>query len=130
MKILVPMCADIIHHGHINIITKVSELGEVTIGLSTDRFIKELKGKDPILTYDLRKIIVMSIKGVTDVIEMDGLDIPPGFGAVAHGDDWDPKYNLNGAIYIRVPSTKDVSSAIIKNMIAERNDRSSLSTVF
>ena len=34
--VYVPMAVDIVHPGHINIIKKASELGEVMVGLFTD----------------------------------------------------------------------------------------------
>ena len=37
--VYVPMAVDIVHPGHINIIKKASELGEVMVGLFTDEAI-------------------------------------------------------------------------------------------
>ena len=37
--VYVAMSADFLHHGHLNIIKKASELGVVTIGLLTDEAI-------------------------------------------------------------------------------------------
>ena len=37
IKVYLPMAADLIHNGHINIIKKASELGKVTVGLLTDK---------------------------------------------------------------------------------------------
>jgi len=36
-KVYVGMGTDLIHHGHINIIEKARELGEVTVGLLSDK---------------------------------------------------------------------------------------------
>ena len=41
--VYVGMCADLIHHGHINIITKASELGKVVVGLLTDEAVASYK---------------------------------------------------------------------------------------
>ncbi len=42
-KIYVSLSADNIHHGHINVISKASSLGDLTIGLLTDKAILSKK---------------------------------------------------------------------------------------
>ena len=41
--IFVPMCADFIHHSHINIINNAKKYGSMTIGLMTDKAILSYK---------------------------------------------------------------------------------------
>ena len=41
--VYLPMAADLIHNGHINIIKKASELGKVTVGLLTDKAVAKYK---------------------------------------------------------------------------------------
>ena len=60
-KVYVALSADILHHGHINIFNKASELGEITVGLLTDKAIAEHK-RLPFLDFNQRKIIVENIK--------------------------------------------------------------------
>jgi len=91
-KVYVAMGVDILHHGHINIIETARKLGEVTIGLMTDKSIASYK-RLPLLSYDQRKKIIENIKGVKDVIPQDTLDyssnikkLKPDF--VVHGTDW------------------------------------------
>ena len=57
-KVYVALSADILHHGHINIFNKASELGEITVGLLTDKAIAEHK-RLPFLDFNQRKIIVI-----------------------------------------------------------------------
>ena len=64
-KVYIGMSADIIHTGHLNIIKKGAELGEITIGLLTDKAIASYK-RLPHLTYEQRKEILNSIKGAID----------------------------------------------------------------
>ena len=47
--VYVGMSADLIHPGHLNIIREATQLGEVTIGLLTDKAIASYKR----LPYDL-----------------------------------------------------------------------------
>ncbi len=91
-KIYVALSADFIHPGHLNIIKKARELGNLTIGLLTDEAVASYK-KLPMFTYEQRKIIVENIKGVEQVIPQKSLDytnnlekIKPDY--VIHGDDW------------------------------------------
>jgi phosphoenolpyruvate phosphomutase len=86
------MSADIIHHGHINVIKEAAKLGEVTVGVLTDEVIASYK-RFPLLKFEQRKTIIESIKGVTQVVPQATLDyvanlrkIRPDY--VVHGDDW------------------------------------------
>jgi phosphoenolpyruvate phosphomutase len=91
-KVYLAMSADIIHHGHINVINKASELGELTVGVLTDEVVVGYK-RFPLLPFAERKAIIESIKGVDHVIPQDTLDyvtnllkLKPDY--VVHGDDW------------------------------------------
>ena len=134
-KVYIGMSADIIHPGHLNIIKKGQELGEVTIGLLTDKAISSYK-RLPYLTYDQRKEILNNIKGVERVVEQDSLDytenleiIKPDY--VVHGDDWkegiqkstrekviNTLKEWNGEV-IDVPYTKGINSTLLKEKIKE-----------
>ncbi|WP_461615727.1 phosphoenolpyruvate mutase [Clostridium sp. Marseille-QA1073] len=92
-KVYLAISADIIHNGHINIIKKASELGEVIVGVLTDEVIASYK-RFPILNYEQRKNIVENIKGVKCVVPQKTLDytenlllLKPHY--VVHGDDWE-----------------------------------------
>jgi len=91
-KVYVGMSADLIHPGHINIIKEATKLGEVTVGLLTDKAIASYK-RLPFLTYEQRKAVIEQIKGVEHVVPQKTLDytanireIKPDY--VVHGDDW------------------------------------------
>lgn len=129
------MSADIIHPGHLNIIKHGVELGEVTIGLLTDKAIASYK-RLPYLNYHQRKEVIENIKGVKKVIEQDSLDytknlikLKPDF--VVHGDDWQEgvqkqtRINVittlkewNGKL-IDVPYTKGINSTLLNKKIKE-----------
>ena len=91
-KVYVAMSADLIHPGHLNIISEARKLGEVTLGLLTDEAIASYK-RLPSLSYEQRKIIMENIKGVYQVVPQPTLDyvenlrrLKPDY--VVHGDDW------------------------------------------
>ncbi len=86
------MSADLIHHGHLNIIHEAMKLGEVTVGVLTDEAIASYK-RLPYLTYEQRAEIVSNIKGVERVVPQTTLDYVPNLEKlkpdyVVHGDDW------------------------------------------
>jgi len=86
------MSADIIHGGHINIIKKAAELGELTVGVLTDEAVASYK-RFPLLNYDERVKIIENIAGVAHVIPQDTLSYKKNLEALkpdflVHGDNW------------------------------------------
>ncbi len=121
------MNLDILHHGHINIISEAAKYGDVIIGLLTDKAIASFK-RLPYLNYDQRLKIIKNINGVKNVVKQEEWDYTnnlikykPDF--MVHGDDWlaTPmrKYRklaiealqTYGGKLIEVPYTKGVSSS-------------------
>ena len=90
--VYVGMSADLIHPGHINIIKEAAKLGELTVGLLTDKAIASYK-RLPYMTLEQRWSVVENIKGVSNVVEQSTLDYRPNLETlkpeiVVHGDDW------------------------------------------
>lgn len=88
------MCfsTDIIHGGHIEIIKKAAQLGEVTVGILTDEVVAGYK-RFPILSCEERKNIMQNIVGVSHVVEQTTLSYKDNIKKyrpdyVVHGDDW------------------------------------------
>ena len=91
-KVYVAMSADIIHPGHLNIISEAAKLGEVTVGVLTDSAIASYK-RLPYMNYEQRAAVVRALKGVADVIPQEQLDYIPNLlklkpDYVVHGTDW------------------------------------------
>ena len=91
-KVYIALSADILHRGHLNIINKAQEYGEVTVGVLTDSAIASYK-RLPFLGFEHRKLIVENIKGVYNVVAQETLDYVPNLTKikpdyVLHGDDW------------------------------------------
>ena len=135
-KVYVSLSADILHSGHINILTKASKYGDVTVGLMTDKAISEYK-KIPILNYHQRKIVVQSLSMVKNVIPQETKDYRPNLrilrpNYVIHGDDWKTgvlKESREQVIkelkkwsgkLIEFKYTKDISSTEIKKNVFTR----------
>ena len=86
------MSADLIHQGHLNIISEGCKLGKVIIGLLTDEAIASYK-RLPLIAFKERKLIVENLKGVDQVIPQTTLNYVPNLKIikpdyVVHGDDW------------------------------------------
>lgn len=56
-KVYIGLSADLIHPGHINVIKKAQEFGEVTLGLLTDQAIASYK-RLPMMNFEQRKAVV------------------------------------------------------------------------
>ncbi len=128
-KVYFGLTADILHHGHINLIEKARKYGTIIIGLLTDEAVANHK-KLPILNYEQRKKIIENIKGVSKVVPQNdwqySINIKkykPDF--MIHGDDWTqgPQLNLRknaikalkkcGGKLIELPYTKGISSTAL-----------------
>lgn len=134
-KVYIAMSADIIHHGHLKLIERAREYGDIVIGLHTDEVIAEY-WRAPVLNFDERKTIVSNIKGVSEVIEQNTLDQVPNLLKVKpeyvfHGDDWKEGIQKNlrkrvinvlaewGGELIEVPYTEGVSITNIEKALME-----------
>ena len=91
-KVYVGMVADILHHGHINILVIAHSKGDVTVGLLTDEAVSSYK-RTPVVPYKNRKEVISSIRYVKDVIPQNTLDYTENLlllkpDIVVHGSDW------------------------------------------
>lgn len=90
--VYVGMSADLIHPGHLNILQVARGLGSVVVGLLTDAAIASYK-RLPHMSFEQRKMVVESLKGVDRVVPQESLDYAPNLRLlrpdyVVHGDDW------------------------------------------
>lgn len=67
-RVMVDMSATLIHHGHIRLLQKASEIGDVVVALTTDDEIKRTKGYTPELNFEERKEILEAIRYVKEVV--------------------------------------------------------------
>lgn len=134
-SIYVGMSADLIHPGHLNILKKAAELGDVTIGLLTDAAIASYK-RVPYMTFEQRRQVVENLKGVTRVVPQETLDYVPNLKAlrpeyVVHGDDWregvqrETRQRVIAALaewggqLVEVPYTSGISSTALQKALKE-----------
>ena len=126
---------DLFHSGHVNFLSKVSKLGEVTVSLNTDEFILEYKGSLPVCSYDERKLVLENSIYVTNVVpNIGGADSKPSIenvnpDIIAIGTDWARKnyyeqmqftqdwLDEKNIMLLYVPYTRGISSTEIKKRL-------------
>lgn len=129
------MSADLIHPGHLNIIKEAAKLGEVIVGLLTDKAIASYK-RLPYMNYEQRYEVISNIKGVSKVIPQTTLDYVPNLlelkpDYVVHGDDWKEGVQAQirarivevmkewGGEVIDIPYTEGISSTALNKALKE-----------
>ena len=80
---------DVIHGGHMEIIHRAAQLGELTVGVLTDEVVASYK-RHPLLSCEERMKIVAGLKGVAHVIEQDGLGYAAPLRALRPWYPWRP----------------------------------------
>lgn len=139
--VYIALTADSIHHGHMRLIEKGRQLGDIIIGLISDKAVAEYK-RLPFLNFLQRKKILINLKGVKKVVPQNEWDysnnvkkIKPDY--LVHGDDWKVGYMSGirkkvikimksyGGKLIEIPYTKGISSAALidnQNQISSTPD--------
>lgn len=122
---------DVLHHGHINIISEAAKYGRLTVGLLTDEAISRNK-RVPLLQFDERKRILENIVGVNEVIIQEDWSYVANIKKIKpdyffHGDDWldGPLAAMRdeviaelatyGGELVEIPYTQGVSSSDLAN---------------
>ena len=131
-RIYIGLSLDIIHHGHINLIKKSCELGDLTVGLLTDKAITEQK-KLPLLDFNNRKKILENIKGIKKIVPQNEWNYSSNIlkykpDIMVHGDDWNltvsgkklkddsiKALNKINAKLVEIPYTKNISSTFLQD---------------
>jgi cytidyltransferase-like protein len=128
---------DLPHAGHVKFLQACSQLGELTVALNTDEFIKDYKGKAPVMSYEERHTVISEFGCVWEVIPNWGnefcvdvvAEVMPDI--IAIGSDWARKdyykqmgfdqdwLDSRGISLIYIPYTKGISSTELKARIAK-----------
>lgn len=133
--VYVGMSADLVHPGHLNILTEAKKLGTVVVGVLTDAAIASYK-RMPYMSYEQRAEVVANLRSVDKVIPQHSLDysenlisLKPDF--VVHGDDWKEGIQRKtrervievlsewGGELVEVPYTAGISSSQLNNALKE-----------
>ncbi|MCU1568623.1 MAG: glycerol-3-phosphate cytidiltransferase [Pseudarthrobacter sp.] len=122
---------DLFHIGHLNILRRLSELGDrLVVGVSTDEF-NALKFKKPVVPFEQRIEIVRSIRFVSEAIpentwEQKREDIQ-SYGATVFGigQDWKGKFDDLGdeVEVVYLPRTDGISTTELKRVLSAFDER-------
>lgn len=98
-QVYICFSTDIIHNGHLAILKRAAELGEVTAGILTDEAVAGYKHY-PLLPLEERVAMFRSLKYVSHVVVQASLDYTEVLerlrpDIVVHGDDWLVGYQAN-----------------------------------
>ncbi len=98
-QVYICFSTDIIHNGHLSILKKAADLGEVTVGILTDEVVASYKHY-PLIPLDERIAMFESLKYVSRVVVQESLDYTDILNQlrpdiVVHGDDWLVGYQAN-----------------------------------
>ena len=128
-KVYVNMIADLLHDGHIKIINKAAELGEVIVGVLSDDACEEIHDV-PFIDVKRRMGVLAQLKNVSYVVIQETPSLIANIrkyeiDAVVHGDDWQTgelsKYRTEvideGTEIHEFPYDKSISDANIKEAI-------------
>jgi glycerol-3-phosphate cytidylyltransferase len=122
---------DLFHIGHLNILKRLSDLGDrLIVGVSTDEF-NAIKGKKPVVPFEQRIEIVRAIRCVDmaipeqnwaqkrEDIEKYNADV---FGI---GEDWKGKFDdLEDKVeVVYLPRTSGISTTEMKRVLSAFDER-------
>lgn len=98
-QVYICFSTDILHNGHIRILQRAAELGEVTVGLLTDEVVASYKHY-PLIPLEERIAMFEGLKYVSRVVVQESLDYTDILNRlrpdiVVHGDDWLVGYQAN-----------------------------------
>ena len=114
---------DLLHYGHINLLRRAKSFGDyLIVGLSTDEFNLEMKGKECYFSYEQRKALLEAVRFVDLVIPETSWEQKARDVRLYHidlfvmGNDWEGKFD-GLREYCRVeylPRTPEISTSQMK----------------
>ena len=91
-KVYTVFTTEILHNVHIEIIKKAASLGELTVGVYSDRALEQL-GRVPIMKQEQRIVVFKALQGVANVVLQEEVSYVNNLNAlkpdiVVRGDNW------------------------------------------
>ncbi|HEY2847010.1 MAG TPA: D-glycero-beta-D-manno-heptose 1-phosphate adenylyltransferase [Pyrinomonadaceae bacterium] len=120
-------CFDLIHPGHVDLLTKARALGDkLIVGINSDRSVRAIKGSDrPLQDEAARRSVLLGLKAVDEVIVFDEPTPERIIGEVrpdvlVKGGDWKPTEIIGsdlvesyGGNVVSIPLTPGFSTSAI-----------------
>lgn len=140
LKVYTTGVFDLLHRGHLNILTQAAALGELHVGVMTDKGVEATKGRRPILSIEERTAQLKSLPFVADVLPYTDPDQRPVYDRlkpdiIVQGDDWlysDDRTALIAHLrahrirLVLLPRTEGISTTEIRRRVersARRDER-------
>lgn len=128
IKVITYGTFDLLHYGHINLLTRAKRYGDyLIVGCSSDEFTRG-KGKECHFTYEKRALMLESLRCVDLVIEENRWEqkiedvIEFKVDVFVIGDDWRGRFDFlkNYCKVVYLPRTPEVSTTSIKDIIRKK----------
>lgn len=121
-RIMVDMSATLLHHGHVRLLGKAAQHGDVVVALTTDDEVKKTKGYTPELSFEHRKEILESIRYVKEVVPCpwlidDDFLIKHNCDLLVHGDD--NSNHIPQEKLLIFPRTEGISSSEMRQRVLD-----------
>lgn len=126
--VFVPGVWDLLHRGHLNLLWRARQLGDVlVVGVVSDAGTEAYKNRRPAQTEALRLDIVNRLNFV-DVVDLQPTTDPTPLleryrpTMLVHGDDWERLIEGNetlerlGIEFVRLPYTPEVSTTLLRRL--------------
>lgn len=126
--VFVPGCWDLLHAGHLNLLWRAKQLGDVlVVGVVSDAGAAAYKGRHPAQSEALRLDIVNRL-GFVDVVDLQLTTDPTPLlerylpSVLVHGDDWErlreghETLERLGIEFVRLPYTRGVSTTLLRRL--------------
>lgn len=119
---------DILHYGHIRILSRARELGEeLIVGVSSDALNERKKGRKPVYSEFERMEMLKALRVVDAVFLEESLELKKQYirdhnaDVLVMGDDWAGKFDdmkdVCGVVYL--PRTPSISTTSIIEVVKE-----------
>src|SRR5687768_16946834 len=126
-------CFDILHPGHIDLLTRAKALGtRLVVGINSDRSVRNIKGSGrPLLSQEERAAVLMGLAAVDEVRVFDEptpenliREIKPDI--LVKGGDWQPNHIIgadfvlsNGGRVVSLPLLDGFSTTAIVERLSD-----------
>lgn len=124
---------DLLHYGHINLLRRAKERGDyLIVGLSTDEFNSNEKGKKTYFSYEQRKMLLEALRYVDLVIPEENWQQKAEDIQLYHvdtfvmGNDWEGKFDFlkEYCEVVYLDRTPEISTTQIKtDLYGEHNKK-------
>lgn len=115
---------DLFHIGHVNILKRAKEYGELVVGVSTDELNKK-KNKISINNLEQRKIDVCNTNYADIIFDEESLELKNDYvkkyncNLLIMGDDWKDGFNFCDCACLYLPRTPNISTTMLKKELQQ-----------